>query len=170
MIRFPSCEGQGYCCATFVTKSSNSPIGILAFFLGEGTMSRPIPRRKCFICDQTADLVACSAACSHAAVSCAACVTLHVEARFSAYGLQPIPCIAQKCKATLSESEVASNMSAVVRSRFSDRTFNASMMHEDSFVRCAGGCGCCSAPCATPLVSPRAGSALWWSMGPDQMS
>ena len=94
-------------------------------------------RRKCLICDKTAVLVACSAACPHPAVSCQACLTQHVEARFSAYGLQPVPCIAQSCKILLTETEVASNMSMEARARFSERTFNAMMQHEDNFVRCA---------------------------------
>ena len=97
---------------------------------------------KCLICDKAADLAACSAACKHAPVSCSACMVQHVEARFSAYGLQPVPCIAQTCKVTLQETEVASRMSAEVRARFSERSFNAMMQHEDDFVRCAGGCGC----------------------------
>ena len=82
-----------------------------------------MPLRKCLICDKRADLVPCSAACTHAAMSCSDCNTRHVEARFSAYGLQPIPCIAQSCKATLSETEVASSMSAVVRAPSSRSVF-----------------------------------------------
>lgn len=105
-------------------------------------------RRKCLICDKTAGLVACSAACTHPAVSCQACITQHVEARFSAYGLQPVPCIAHNCKTLLTETEVASNMSMEARARFSERTFNAMMQHEDNFVRCAGGCGYCDASAA----------------------
>ena len=97
--------------------------------------------RKCLICDSTAALFACSAACTHAPVSCATCVTQHVEARFSVYGLLPVPCIAPSCKITLSETEVASHMSAEVQARYGERTFNAMMQHEDNFVRCAGDCG-----------------------------